>query len=242
MIADLHAHIGPRKGVTYSGDDIVDEMDAASIDRCCVFTQVEEINNDYPAEQVRQHPDRLIGFCMVNPWDPGAESEMRRCYADLGLRGVKFHPVRQGVALDRHGVMDPFLEICREFGAIFYAHGASEAFNGPGKFEEMARSYPTVPIVMGHSGTPWGLAEAIDVGRRCPNLHFATALADRRQLRAIIDALGADRVLLATDAPFNQFDREAQKVRDITSADEARLVLGGNLLRLLGLAGSAEVA
>jgi predicted TIM-barrel fold metal-dependent hydrolase len=179
---------------------------------------------------------------MVNPWDPNAEAEMRRCYADLGLLGVKIHPVRQGVALDRHGVLDGFFRLCEEFSAVFFAHGASEAFNGPGKFEEMARSFPSVPLVIGHSGTPWGLAESIEVGRHCPNVYYATALADRRQLRAVIDALGADRVVVATDAPFNQFDREIQKVRDISSPDEAALILGGNTLRLLGEPVASKVA
>lgn len=233
MIFDLHSHIGPRKGVLYTGDDILAEMDQAGVDRACVFTQVEEMDNDYTASQVLAHPDRLVGFCMVNPWDPGGEGEMRRCYAELGMRGVKFHPVRQGIALDRHGVLDPFMELCQEFGALAFFHGASEGFNAPSKFEEMAHSFPQVRIVIGHSGTPWGLEEALGAGSRCPNLYFATSLAARHHLRRLIADLGPERVLLATDAPFNQFALEIQKVRDVCPANTVHLVLGENLRRLL---------
>lgn len=234
MIFDLHSHIGPRKGILYTGEDILAEMDQAGVDRACVFTQVEEIDNDYTASQVRAHPDRLTGFCMVNPWDPAAEEEMRRCYAELGMRGVKFHPVRQGVALDRHGVLDPFMDLCAQFKCIAFFHGASEGFNSPAKFEEMARAYPEVPIVIGHSGTPWGLDEAIDAGRRCSNLYYATSLAAKHHLRRVVDQLGPERVLLATDAPFNQFRLEIAKVRSVIDPELSHLILGDNLRRLLG--------
>ena len=241
MIVDLHAHIGSRKGVIYGGVDIIAEMDAAGVDRACVFTQTEERDNDYTAGQAATYPDRLIGFCMIDPWAPDAESEMERCYAELGMRGVKLHPVRQGVALDRHAVVDPFLELCARYRAVFFAHGASEPFNAPGKFAEMAASHPDVAMVLGHGGTPWGLQEAIDALIEYPNLHVASALMSRPQLRSVLDQVGPSRVLLATDAPFNSYQLEIAKLREVASSEaDAELMLGGNLLRLLGQSSTTE--
>ena len=45
--------------------------------------------NDATATFVRAHPDRLIGFLTVHPYDANCLDEIERCRTDLGLRGVK---------------------------------------------------------------------------------------------------------------------------------------------------------
>jgi predicted TIM-barrel fold metal-dependent hydrolase len=47
--------------------------------------------NDHVAAEVRRAPDRLTGFCGVNPRRPYADRELARCRDSLGLRGVKVH-------------------------------------------------------------------------------------------------------------------------------------------------------
>lgn len=47
--------------------------------------------NDHVAAEIRRAPDRLIGFCAVNPRRPYAARELARCRDSLGLRGVKLH-------------------------------------------------------------------------------------------------------------------------------------------------------
>ncbi|MEZ4586334.1 MAG: amidohydrolase family protein [Gemmatimonadales bacterium] len=56
--------------------------------------------NDYVAAEVRRAPDRLVGFCGVNPLRPYADAELLRCRDTLGLRGVKLHLANTG--LDPH--------------------------------------------------------------------------------------------------------------------------------------------
>ena len=43
--------------------------------------------NDYVVEAVKNHPDFLIGFGIVNPNDSKVEQELDRCL-DLGLIGA----------------------------------------------------------------------------------------------------------------------------------------------------------
>ncbi|MBF4571835.1 amidohydrolase family protein [Herbiconiux sp. VKM Ac-1786] len=233
MIVDLHAHLGARKRARYSGEEILRDMDAAGVDHACVFSFVESLDNHYPARQAAEHPDRFTAFCMVDPWNPDSATAMRRCF-EQGMRGVKFHPMRQAVAVDRVDVMAPFLDLCEEFGAVFFAHGSSESFNSPGKFARLARRWPTVPIVIGHSGGPWGLPEAIDVATDHPNVRLSTSLVPVPALRRIVDRIGPERLLLASDVPFGSFDFEIAKVRAAVP-ETADLVLGGNLARLIGL-------
>ena len=45
--------------------------------------------NDGIATFVAAHPDRLIGFMTLHPYDAGAMDELERCHSDLGMKGVK---------------------------------------------------------------------------------------------------------------------------------------------------------
>jgi len=55
--------------------------------------------NDRVAEAVAKHPERLVGFCGINPLAESAVPEMERCAADLGLTGVKLHLANSQVEL-----------------------------------------------------------------------------------------------------------------------------------------------
>src|SRR5438046_10702416 len=54
-----------------------------------------EIPNQFVAEYVRKHPDKLIGFAGVDPTTPTeAIADMRAAQAELGLKGITFSPAR----------------------------------------------------------------------------------------------------------------------------------------------------
>jgi predicted TIM-barrel fold metal-dependent hydrolase len=55
--------------------------------------------NDWTAEQVRAHPDRLLAFCSFNPVAGHALAELARCAADPVFRGVKLGLAMSGVDL-----------------------------------------------------------------------------------------------------------------------------------------------
>ena len=49
-------------------------------------------DNDWTSQQVAKYPDRLIGFCGINPLKDYALAELARCAKDPNLRrGVKMH-------------------------------------------------------------------------------------------------------------------------------------------------------
>ncbi|MGH9765753.1 MAG: amidohydrolase family protein, partial [Blastocatellia bacterium] len=54
------------------------------------------VGNDYVAGVVKKYPEQFIGFASVDPWKGAiAVHEMQRAVEDLGLRGLKLHPVTQ---------------------------------------------------------------------------------------------------------------------------------------------------
>ena len=68
-------------------------FDEERIDRAVVFTwpfadpRLCAEANDWVAALQRRHPGRVAGCGIIQPADPGAAEELRRC-ARLGLRGI----------------------------------------------------------------------------------------------------------------------------------------------------------
>jgi predicted TIM-barrel fold metal-dependent hydrolase len=90
------------------GDRLVAMLDEASIQRAVVLSIAYlfdspyrpgiadpaarvRAENDWTAAQVRRHPDRLVGFCSVNPLSESAIAEIDRCARQLHLAGLKLH-------------------------------------------------------------------------------------------------------------------------------------------------------
>ena len=117
QIIDHHQHLySPRAGVRSSvgphGIDathLITALDAAGIQRAVVLSVAYSFanpnkprdpqeyadvmaENDWTSAEVAKYPDRLIGFCGVNPLRPYALKEIARCAKDPHLRtGLKLH-------------------------------------------------------------------------------------------------------------------------------------------------------
>jgi predicted TIM-barrel fold metal-dependent hydrolase len=113
-LADHHQHLfsaGLAATIDFEpidADDLVALLDAAHIARAVVLScaymfgkpgravehEYEKVKaeNDWVSRQVARFPDRLRGFCSVNPLRDYALDEVARCAKDPHLRrGLKFH-------------------------------------------------------------------------------------------------------------------------------------------------------
>ena len=110
--------------------------------------------NDYIIESARKYPDRIIGFCSVNPaWGDAAAREIERC-VKLGARGIgELHPDTQGFDIGDATTMAPVLEVAQEYGLVITTHSSEPVghiYAGKGsttprklmRFIENARAYP----------------------------------------------------------------------------------------------------
>lgn len=99
---------GPPDYKGGDGDALIKLLDEAEIDRAVVMSTAYffespllqagaegaamlRAENDWTAAQVARYPQRLAGFCGVNPLTEQAISEIRRCKEQLGMVGVKLH-------------------------------------------------------------------------------------------------------------------------------------------------------
>jgi predicted TIM-barrel fold metal-dependent hydrolase len=125
------------------------------------------VPNETIAAACREYPDAFTGLGSVDPHKPSAVDEVARI-AELGLRGVKFHPSLQAFAPDdptywpvfaaceRHGLLALFHTGTSGIGArqpggqgirIDYAH--------PLKLDAVAAAHPELTVVAAHFGWPW---------------------------------------------------------------------------------------
>lgn len=183
MILDAHTHIWaaadmPEPVHDYlrgHGHDVADvtasdllaSMDDNGIDRALVAAlpagpdddaaRVASVN-DYVHRQVGQAPDRLAAFCTVNPLDPTAPEQLRRCVEDLGFRGLKLHGSIQQMAVDDRR-LHPLFAVMQSFRLPVLMHSGGmgvrpyrDDYTRVHRFDAVANAFPDMPLILGHAG------------------------------------------------------------------------------------------
>ena len=206
--------------------------------------------NDYLAEAAARFPDRLTGFCSVNPaWGTETVAELRRC-ADAGLRGVgELHPDTQGFDATDAGVMGPVMGVLRELewpAVIHSSEPVGHQYPGkgkttPDKLYRLVENFPDNVIVCAHwgGGLPF-YALMPEVPKVLSNVYFDSAASPFLYRPEVFDRVaglvGAERILFGTDYPLiahRQLRRQVDESR--LSAGDRRAILGGNAIRAFGL-------
>ncbi len=245
MIIDAHNTIqlprpeapepGRREALT--PEQLLAAMDRTNISRSVICPNGRDlaIENQYIVDSVTRFPDRFIGFAAVNPRDPKA-AESIRLYSRGGVKGVMLHPLAMGYAANSQPLLAPIFKACSELGLIVYSHCFHDYGATPLQYEETARVFPDVPLILGHMGIVWSVGDAIAVATRNPNVYLETSVASLNAQRSAVRAAGAAKVVMGTDWPSNDFDLQIEMARRATnSAKEFDLVVGGNLKVLLNL-------
>jgi predicted TIM-barrel fold metal-dependent hydrolase len=207
-ILDAHTHLsGSESGE--NPDNIIQTLDACGIEKAFVFAPLLDVrswhltsqdiedlraHNDYCADIASSAPERLIGFCVLDPSPAVAQGssvravdlmldEVKRCYHDLGLRGVKMVP--HGWYPDAPEVMRLY-ETIADLGmyAVFHAgiflDGREGKFCRPAFFEGI-HQVPGMRAQLAHLGWPW-IDECIAV--LAQETMFEGGDASKWQLRA----------------------------------------------------------
>ena len=242
-IVDCHAHVGPARGVDRpaSPDAVVRLMDRIGIERNVISglmfatgSRVETMN-DWVAEFLRAHPDRFLGYCYINPNFPEAmAAEIERCFEQPGFAGFKLHVSWNGVPYDseRYG---PVYAFAAERSLPILAHTWGD--QSVRDLASMARRYPSIPFLAGHSGAG-DVAINLEEARRTPNLYLELTYSGGTPwlVQRLVGELGANRMVWGSDTILFAASHQIGKVvfADITEG-EKRLILGGTAKRLFGL-------
>jgi predicted TIM-barrel fold metal-dependent hydrolase len=237
LVIDAHNHVGVRHGAKQLGADLVAKMDQTGVDKAVMFPFTEgNFTNDEVKTAYEEFPDRLIPYCAVNAWVPGAADEVRRCVRDWGFKGLKLHPTLNGYRLSDPGLVNPLFEEAESLGIPIIVHGASDLYNAPPEFAEMARRFPRVKLLMAHMGYFWCVDQAIAFAKECPNLYLETSRAPIFEITTAVRELGPGRVVWGTDSPFVDYEWEFKKMERCTKDRKVyELVVGGTMAEILNI-------
>ena len=281
MIIDFHTHVFPPQikknrnkyidsdpcfAILYSNpkaklataDELIASMDEAGVDisvivnigwtthELCVET------NDYILESVARYPNRLIGFCAVQPQSyEAAVDEIERC-ARGGIRGVgELRPDMQLLDLGDKEIMEPLVEVMKKYKLILLTHTSEPVGHDyPGKgsitpdmLYPFIASFPDLPIVCAHwgGGLPF-YALMPEVKQAMNNVFFDTAasplLYSPEIYHQVTQLVGADKILFGSDYPLLAQNRIINELKSSDLPEEAKgQILGGNAQKLLSIKG-----
>jgi predicted TIM-barrel fold metal-dependent hydrolase len=155
-------------------------------------------DNDGVAKLVAEHPDRFYGWIFLNPRDnAGVLDELERWRAVRGMVGIKLHPHWHDYATD---ILDPLLKRAEELRLPVLIH---LGFGKRGDFRAICARFPKLVVIAAHAGVPF-YGDLWSYKGECPNLHvdLSSPYIDEALARAAVAAMGPERCLYGTDAPY----------------------------------------
>lgn len=279
MIIDFHTHIFPphikknRKeyvendpcfAVLYSdskakmatAEELIQSMDKAGIEKsvvCNIGWTMHDYcveTNDYIIESVNKYPDRLIGFCSVQPLaEEAALNEIQRC-AEAGIKGIgEMRPDVQLFNLMDTQMTEPFAELLQKNNMMLMLHCSEPVGHEyPGKGSvtpdfvySFIKEYPKLKIICAHwgGGLPF-YALMPEVKKALKNTWFDSAATEYLYEGAVYETtaslVGEDKILFGTDFPLIE-QKKALKGLESLSLESSffEKVTSKNALELLNL-------
>ena len=197
-------------------------------------------SDEVTARLMALDPGRCVGFACVDPRRPDTMELLRHATGALGLRGVKFGPIYNGVS-----VLDPRLEpvirhclandlpLTMHMGTTYAANTVLD-YGRPLHVDALAARYPALKIIMAHMGHPW-VDECIAVIRKNPNVYAEVSALHYRPWQfwnmlvsaQEYDVAGRNKIFWGTDFPYAGVEESLEGLRRAN-----HLVEGTNLPRV----------
>ena len=180
MIIDSHSHIWSSPGCLGAGKDFSclmqeeieqaqpeihqSSMDPAGISFVLGFISRHleaEIPNSIISTYLQSYPDRLFGFAGIDPSDQDAVQQVDRLHEEEGFVGFTLCPACQGFhPCDTRAML--LYELAQENNMpVYFLYGmrfpdiAYMEYAQPLAIDEIARSFPSLKIIISHMGFPW---------------------------------------------------------------------------------------
>jgi len=210
------------------------------------------LSNEYVAQAVKAYPGRFVGFGSVDPLKGAEAVRGVDRIAELGLKGVKFHPSIQMFAPDDERYWPVFAR-CQELGlhGLFHTGTSGIGAGMPGgqgirldycrpiRLDTVAAEFPDFQIIAAHFGYPWH-EEMLAIALHKTNVHIdISGWAPRYIPDSVMSALKGrlqDQFLFGSDYPFIQPQRCLDELEQLGLSEPVReKLLRTNGERLLQL-------
>ena len=241
-VIDAHAHMHRVMDIHINAADPADllaSMDRIGIEAACISSLIAlnascRQGNDLVAQAVRMYPGRFYGYVVINPNYPEEiEPELERCLNGGGHWAVKIHPTWHKYPSDGPAYHTVYAYLQKKKGLVL-----SHIFETPAVLDKLSRDYPDVVFIMAHTGgydgrLPYPYASLI---RERDNIYADLTLSSvpYNGMEKLAEVCGADKLLFASDAPFNDNAHQVGRVTHARiSEEDKRKIIGGNMHSLL---------
>lgn len=264
MRIDFHVHAFPDKlagralsvlsqnsGYTPESDgtfsDTYQKMKAGGTDKFVLLNIAQTPAQQHNANSfvIEKNGGDVLAFAALHPFAADAGYELDRA-ADAGLKGVKLHPEYQGFDIDDKAVY-PFYEACLKKGMILLFHAGfdsayPDSYRGyPDRSARFIKDFPGAKIVLAHLGNCTGNAQTLEhlCGLDCYlDLSICYKTMPHDQIRQVIDAHSAKKILFGTDFPWGSIADTVAMVESLgLSEEEKEHIYHKNAQRLLEISG-----
>ena len=222
-LADFAAEVNFLKGGGDINDtrslmesaQLIKQMDEAGIEKSVLLACDAPIlysSNEYVSGLCEAHPDRLIGFCSVNPRRINAVALIESAIKKMGLAGIYFHPPLQDFYPNDKTLFAVY-EILAALHVPAIFHMGTTTFGNlvkldqanPLLLDDVANNFPQLKILLTNLGTFWH-NEAFMVVEKHRNVYVDTA-AYTYELRGLltednITRIGANKFIFGTGFPM----------------------------------------
>ena len=208
-------------------DRWVDELDAHGVGRAALIASVPD-DEASVAAAVSRHPERFVGFFMVDPSAEQIADRITHATTALGLRVACLFPAMHHVPLEDPRVERAIEAVAARPGTAVFVHcgvlsvGVRKKLGLPSRFDlslgdplsitRLALAFPHLPFIVPHFGAGM-LRETMMAADACANIHVDTSSSNNwiryapgwtlpGVFKTAMSVLGPSRLLFGTDSSF----------------------------------------
>lgn len=172
-----------------------------------------DVPNAFLADYVARHRDRALAIAAVDPLEEDVTERLVNIANRPEFSGITISPAAQGFHPAHTRAMKVY-EFCAAHGLPVFVEGGTDfaveavlEFARPHLFDEVARTFPTLTIVIASMGSPW-VGETVSLLAKQPRVYADVAGLVGRSWRAYQSLLTAhqagvtDKLLFGSDFPF----------------------------------------
>jgi uncharacterized protein len=236
-IIDAHVMLGQEHPLAFDVDELLRRMEASGIEMAIARPMGAELAVDNRAgnDRVLTAGARIRGLVSANPWyGRRAVDELKRC-RQAGAVGLFLHPSRQGF-MPIDPIVVPLVELAVEANWPVMFHTGTYVQSDVLAVAEVARVYPKTPFILGSGGFADMWFEVPGAMRDVPNLWLESSQSLGDGIRAVLKAVGPERIVFGSGEPRNRFAAVLKKMERLElPPDTQRAVFADNARRLFHL-------
>ena len=199
------------------------------------FTQA----NEAVARAATKYPDRILGAIRINPLfgEEFVWTTIKHFVEERGMRGLGELVARADFYNPTSSkVVGPMMEAAAYYSIPVMFHSGHASRDLPSLQAYTAKQYPNTTVVIAHMGLHDYITEAIIAAKETPNVYCDMSQAWPYDIKAFVRAVGAERLMYGSDAPFQSPKVERVKIEECRFTDrEMELIFHENAKRIWGI-------